>query len=323
MQLPQLNKTAVVTGGLGFIGSYLCELLANRGYGVIILDKNTYATKYSDKTKTKHARLYEVDIVNQKGVEEVLDSIRNIDVIFHLAAESHVDNSLETPNIFVQTNIIGTHNILELCRKRNIPLVYVSTDEIYGSFTPENVFSDEFNNGWTETYPIDPTSPYSTSKACGDLLAITYHKSYDMDIKITRCCNNFGVGQHIEKMIPKSITTALNEQIVNIYGSGVNIRQWIHASDHCEGLLLVHEKGIPGEIYNIGTKDRLTNNKLIDLIEQCVDETIVRYHIPDRINHDFAYNVNFDKIAKLGFNPKRSILNQKEINEMVEYYKRY
>jgi len=313
-----MNKTALVTGGKGFIGSHLCELLTQSGYKVVIYDFNTYATQYIDETKLKNITSFFGDVTNFKGLAEVIDVIKNIDVVFHLAAESHVDNSIDTPNKFISTNIIGTFNVIELCRQREIPLVYISTDEVYGSID-ESCYSI----AWNEECNISPNSPYSASKASGDLLALSYIHTYKCDIKITRCCNNFGTGQHIEKLIPKSITTALRDKTIDIYGDGKNIRQWVHVTDHCKGILLTHLKGTPGEIYNIGNHNLLTNNEIAKLVIKATNNDVSIRYIEDRLGHDEMYHVNYNKIQKLGYKPVKSIEDPDIWHEMVQYYKKY
>lgn len=314
-------KTALVTGGCGFIGSYLCKKLKKRGYNVICIDKLSYATKYS-RNFAKYDMLYTVDLQDFDTLNNVIKNIYEIEkyhinVIFHLAAESHVDNSINSPKDFTTNNIVSTINILEIAKQYSIPFVNISTDEVYGTLLKGQNF------GWSEFCTIDPTSPYSASKASSDLICLSYFKTYNMDIKITRCCNNFGSGQHIEKLIPKSIITSIEENKIYIYGDGENIREWIHVDDHCEGIILVYEKGVSGEIYNIGSDNSLSNNGIAKIIQNQINADIEIEYIADRKAHDFKYMLNSSKIKKLGFIAKKSILNLNEWNKMVSYYKKY
>lgn len=316
-----MNKTALVTGGRGFIGSHLCELLTQSGYKVVVYDLYTYATQYIDEIKLQNTMLFFGDVTNYTGLAEVIDNIKNIDVIFHLAAESHVDNSIDTPNKFISTNILGTFNVIELCHQREIPLVYISTDEVYGSIDKDQLPWHEV--AWNEECSISPNSPYSASKASGDLLALSYIHTFKSNIKITRCCNNFGTGQHIEKLIPKSITTALRDKTIDIYGDGKHVRQWVHVTDHCKGILLTHLEGTPGEIYNIGNYDHLTNNDVAQLVIKATGEDVNIRYIKDRLGHDKMYSVNYDKIQNLGYRPTKTIYDPEIWHEMVQYYKKY
>ena len=207
--------------------------------------------------------------------------------------------------------------MLNLAKKYRIPrYIQVSTDEVYGSL-------NENEPSWTENTPLQPNSPYSASKASGDLIAYSYFKTFNMDIRITRCCNNFGIGQHIEKLIPKSITTATKYGFIDIYGDGNNVREWIHAEDHSRAIFKVLQYGEPGNIYNIGSGEELTNNEIASIISVVTGTDASINYIEDRKGHDKRYSLNFDKISKLGFKCRRSIRDSKEWDEMVQYYKKY
>ena len=307
--------TVLVTGGYGFIGHHLVKCLRNKGYRTIVYDKETYACEYVDKENVPTVWSVYGDILDVKKLESVF-RIHKFDKVFHLAAESHVDNSIANPNVFANTNVIGTVNVLNLAKQYGKQVIHVSTDEVYGALR-----SDDKN--WNEKQPVLPNSPYSASKASSDLIALSYHKTYGMDVRVTRCCNNFGTGQHAEKLIPKSILTSIRDKEILLYGDGTNKREWIHAEDHSEALILVAEKGEAGEIYNIGSGDEYSNNQIANkIIKYTQPDTTIRY-ISDRLGHDFRYAVNYSKIERLGYSPKRSIKNSKEWNEIIEFYKKH
>ena len=276
--------TILVTGGYGFIGSHLVKELNDKGYKVLIYDLQTYATDYVDFEYGKPQWRVWGDILDVKKLNSVLKT-HKIDKIIHLAAESHVDNSIKNPNKFVETNVLGTANILNIAKDKNIPMVHVSTDEVYGTLR-------------------------SDDKNC-------------TNVKITRCCNNFGINQHIEKLIPKSICSSFNNKEILIYGDGTNKREWIHAQDHAKGVILVMEKGDPGEVYNIGTGEEYSNNQISRMIAKYTKTNAVTRYIDDRLGHDYRYALNYGKIKRLGFKPTRSIKDRKEWNEIIKFYKKY
>ena len=306
----------LVTGGYGFIGSHLCNYLTEKGCNIYNIDSKTYACDYVNIKNVKIKKHYNLDI-NLPLTYNVFCSNERFDACIHLAAESHVDNSIKNPNIFALTNVGGTINVLNLAKQLRIPrFIQVSTDEVYGSLS-------ENEPSWTENTPVNPNSPYSASKAGADMIAMSYHRTYDMDIRITRCCNNFGIGQHIEKLIPKSITNANKYGFIDIYGDGTNIREWIHANDHARGIFKVLQYGEPGNIYNIGSGEELTNNEIASMISTFTGTDAKLNYIEDRKGHDKRYSLNLDKISKLGFKCRRSIRDSKEWDEMVQYYKEY
>jgi len=306
----------IVTGGYGFIGSHLCNYLTNKGCNVYNIDSLTYACDYVNTDNVKVYKDYVIDITKNVELDSIFNN-RRFDALIHLAAESHVDNSISNPSIFALTNVIGTINMLNVAKKYRIPrYIQVSTDEVYGSL-------NEDEPSWTEDTSIKPNSPYSASKASGDLIAYSYFKTFDMDIRITRCCNNFGTGQHIEKLIPKSITSATKYGFIDIYGDGNNIREWIYAEDHSRAIYKVLQYGEPGNIYNIGSGEELTNNEIASMISVATGTNASINYITDRKGHDKRYSLNFDKISKLGFKCRRSIRDSKEWDEMVQYYKKY
>ncbi len=307
--------TVLVTGGYGFIGHHLVDQLLDNGYKVIVYDKQTYACDYVYIDRVKNQKAILGDILDVKKLESVF-RIHEFHKIFHLAAESHVDNSISDPNVFAHTNVIGTLNILNLAKKYGKQVIHVSTDEVYGALR-----NDDKN--WNENQPLQPNSPYSSTKASSDLIALSYFKTYGLDVRVTRCCNNFGTGQHIEKLVPKSILSSINDKEILLYGDGTNKREWIHAKDHADALILVSEKGQPGEIYNIGSGEEFSNNQLAKKIIKYTNEDSVIRYINDRPGHDYRYALNFSKIKRLGFNQKRSINSRKEWNEIIKFYQEH
>ena len=247
---------------------------------ITVLDALTYAGNSENLPNSTQVSLIVGDVRDRLLVENL---ISNIDVVYHLAAESHVDRSIENSSIFVETNVLGTLNILEATRKFGKRTVLVSTDEVYGSITTG--FADE-------DYPLNPSSPYSASKAAADLLAISYHRTYGTDVVITRCANNYGPRQYPEKLIPLVISKALAGEKLPVYGDGTNIRDWIHVNDHCQGLMLAMESGKSGEIYNFGDIEHVRNidlvRRILGLLE--ISEELIEF-VPDRLGHDFRYAI--------------------------------
>lgn len=311
----------VVTGGLGFIGSHLIEVLLQKtDANVHCFDNETYAANLHFKQKMSHnMRLFfhKVDISKSEQLACVSPYIDSIDYVIHLAAESHVDNSIHRPDIFVLTNVLGTFNMLEFARKSNIKrFVHVSTDEVYGSI------DNSEQQAFVETTTLDPSSVYSSSKASSDLIVNSYFKTYNLDTCITRCCNNYGSRQNKEKLLPKLITNALTDQLIPVYGNGRNVREWIHVVDHCNAILCVLNKGIAGEVYNIGTGCTVAN---IDLVEHVLNklgkskDTIT--FVEDRKGHDLKYEINSNKIkTKLLWQPQIDFFDE-GLDLTIDYYK--
>ena len=306
----------LVTGGAGFIGSNFIHLFLKsakfKESQLFLLDAMTYA----GNEKTLRELLINERVKFIKGnicdSELVGNLTKEVDVVVNFAAESHVDRSIALPNEFIESNILGTHNLLFNSMKNNVKkFIQVSTDEVYGSIEI---------GSWDETEPLEPNSPYSASKASADLIARSYFKTYHFPVIITRCSNNFGPYQNLEKFIPKSITSGLNGKPIEIYGSGTNIRDWIHVSDHCRALLLLIDVGIAGEVYNIGSGNELSNLDLAKIISNLMNlpETDLQF-IADRKGHDQRYSVNYSKIEKLGFEPARDF--NKQLGETIEWYK--
>ena len=306
----------LVTGGAGFIGSHYSRMLAagklKGASEIVVLDKLTYSGNRANLENIENPNLQLVvgDICNEDLVHTIT---KNIDVVVNFAAESHVDRSIDSSKNFFETNILGTHTLLEASRKNEVEtFIQVSTDEVYGSIKV---------GSWDEEYPLEPNSPYAASKAGADLLVRSFHQTYGMDTRITRCSNNYGPNQFPEKVIPLFITNILRNKKVPLYGEGSNIRDWLHVSDHCRGIDLVLQKGLPGEIYNIGGGREFSNLELTKYIlyEMNVDESVIE-KVKDRIGHDFRYSLNFEKIStELGFAPQ--IRFEDGIKETIEWYK--
>lgn len=303
-----------VTGGAGFIGSNYVEHLFNNVEeltGVTIYDKFTYAANpknYQDFVGDPRLSVIKGDICDSELLEE---SMAGHDFVVHLAAESHVDRSIVDASKFVRTNVLGTYNVLESCRNFGIKtLIHVSTDEVYGSLLEGSA---------DETFPLQPNSPYAASKAASDLLARSYSVTHGLDVRITRCCNNYGKYQHPEKVIPVFINKLKSGEKVPIYGNGQNVREWIHVSDHVRGIQTVLEKGIPGQIYNIGTGSHLSNIDLAITLMSLMglNENMLSF-VRDRKGHDFRYSVNSTKIKSLGFQNKIEL--KVGLEETIKWY---
>ena len=289
-----------VTGGAGFIGSnYIENLFRNveEVTCVTIFDKFTYAANpknYQEFLDNPRLMVIKGDICDSKLLEK---SMVGHDFVIHFAAESHVDRSINDASAFVQTNVHGTFNVLEASRKVGIKTVInVSTDEVYGSLSDGSA---------DERYPLEPNSPYAASKAASDLLARSYFVTHELDVRTTRCCNNYGKHQYPEKVIPVFINKLKSGERLPIYGDGKNIREWIHVSDHVRGIQTVLEKGLPGEIYNIGTGSYLSNNDLASAIIDAMGlNPDMKSYVKDRKGHDFRYSVDSRKLESLGFDRK-------------------
>jgi len=304
-----------ITGGCGFIGSNYVDYLLKTISGVskvTVYDKFTYAANL--KNLESHKNDFRLEVVNGDICDYVslVQAMRNHDFVVHLAAESHVDRSINKSQEFVETNLVGTHNVLEAFMVNNIKsLIHVSTDEVYGSINQGS--ADELTN-------LNPNSPYSASKAGSDLLVKSFFTTHRADVKITRCSNNFGKYQFPEKVIPVFINALLDNKKVPIYGTGANIREWLHVSDHCKAIQLVLEKGVSGEIYNIGSGYYLSNielaKKIIELLG--MSDNMIQF-VTDRKGHDYRYAVNYDKIAKLGFKPINNFSSN--LLDTINWYK--
>ncbi len=300
-------KKIIVTGGLGFIGSNLIDLLIKKNYFVINLDKITYSSNFynvKEHKKSKKYKFIKCDIKNKK-LNKILLKYKPIG-IFNLAAETHVDRSIDDPENFIQSNIVGVYNLLEsfkeYSKRYNSKLIHISTDEVYG---------DILNGRTSENYPYQPSSPYAASKAASDHLVSSYVRTYKIPAIITNCSNNYGPKQHPEKLIPKLIYNILNNKPLPIYGKGKNSREWIYVQDHCEALLKVFLKGQKGEFYNIGSNKNLNNlevsKELINVSKKIIKlgKKVKIQFVKDRPGHDLRYALNSNKIKnQLGWSPK-------------------
>ncbi|MFC5910893.1 dTDP-glucose 4,6-dehydratase [Streptacidiphilus monticola] len=296
----------LVTGGAGFIGSeFVRQLLSDRaalpqGAQVTVLDKLTYSGVEANLAPVAdHAgyRFVRGDICDQDAVDQVM---AGQDAVVHFAAESHVDRSIAGAGPFVTTNVLGTQVLLDAARKHGVGrFVHVSTDEVYGSIA---------EGSWTEEWPLSPNSPYSASKAGSDLLALAYHRTHGMDVVVTRCSNNYGHYQFPEKVIPLFTTNLIDGKKVPLYGTGANVRDWLHVSDHCRGIQLALVKGRAGEVYNIGGGTELTNRELTErLLEATGQGWDMVVPVEDRKGHDLRYSLDISKISEeLGYTPQVS-----------------
>lgn len=310
-------KTIIVTGGLGFIGSnYLNKyVLEHKDYLFVNVDCATYAANQKNilVSKAKNYALEKVDIRDTKKLEKVFTKYKPTDII-HFAAESHVDISIKSPSIFVETNIVGTHNLLLLARKYNIQRFYqISTDEVYGSLSKNAP-------AFTTLSKLAPNSPYSASKASADLLVMAYHATFGLNTIITRCSNNYGPNQDTTKLIPKFITLLLQNKKVPLYSKGENIRDWVYVEDHVDAIDIAFHKGRSGGIYNIGGNCELSNlemvKKLLTLTNRSGD--LIEF-VADRKGHDFRYAIDTSEAEKeLGWKPKTDL--EVGLSKTLEYY---
>ena len=293
-------KKIIVTGGLGFIGSNLIELLLKKNYKVINLDKITYSSNFYNTKEFKNHKNYKFvkcDI-NQKKIRSIIFKYKPT-CIFNLAAETHVDRSIDSPKKFVESNILGVFNLLEVfkdfSKKYKSKLIHISTDEVYG---------DVLTGRSSEKYPYQPSSPYAATKAASDHLVSSYVRTYKLPAIITNCSNNYGPKQHPEKLIPKLIHNILCNKKLPIYGKGKNSREWIYVQDHCEALIKIFQKGKLGEFYNIGSNKNLNNlevtKKLLKVSSQSnpLGNKVKINFVKDRPGHDIRYALNSNKIKK-------------------------
>ncbi len=300
-------KKIIVTGGLGFIGSNLIELLLKKNFYVLNVDKVTYSSNFyntKDFQKAKNYKFIKCDIGSKK-IKEILFKFKP-NCIFNLAAETHVDRSIDSPKNFIQSNIISVFNFLEYfkaySKKYKSKLIHISTDEVFG---------DMISGRSSENYPYKPSSPYAASKAASDHLVSSYVRTYKLPAIVTNCSNNYGPKQHPEKLIPKLSYNILNNKPLPIYGKGKNSREWIFVKDHCEALLKVMSKGKIGEFYNIGSNKNLNNLQVVNellLVSKNfsrIGKKVKISFVKDRPGHDIRYALNSNKIKKeLGWFPK-------------------
>lgn len=323
-------KNILVTGGAGFIGSNFIKYMLERySYNIINLDILTYAGNLQNlKNVEKHPQY--TFVKGDIGDRDLVDSLfqkYHIDTVVNFAAESHVDRSIEEPEIFLRTNVIGTQVLLDIakkywkvnaedkhCRlfKEGVKYLQISTDEVYGTLGSEGFF--------TEETPLAPNSPYSASKASADLIVRAYHETYGMPINITRCSNNYGPYQFPEKLIPLIINNCLKDNKIPVYGDGMQIRDWLYVEDHCSAIDTVMHRGIIGQVYNIGGNNEKMNIEIVKLILQELDkkESLISY-IKDRPGHDRRYAIDNSKItAQLGWMPKYTF--EQGMKQTIQWY---
>jgi dTDP-glucose 4,6-dehydratase len=302
----------VVTGGLGFIGSHFIKSMMRTDIEKIVNIDNLSIGSNKDNLKeidqTKH-QLVRADILDTETISSYFETT---DVVVNFAAETHVDRSIRNPDPFIQSNILGTYNLLEIERRlgKMIRHIQVSTDETYGNAS---------DYSFTEDDQLRPSNPYSATKAAADLLCKAYHSTYGMDIVITRCTNNFGPNQSPEKLVPKTIIRALNNKAIPIYGTGKNIRDWIYVLDHCEAIQFALEKGVSGEVYNISSSNEKTNLEIVVMILKTLEKPsrLIRF-VEDRPGHDIRYSLNSDKLRSLGWMPRHRF--EDSLRETVKWY---
>ena len=309
-------KKILITGGYGFIGSNFARymLKAYPEYHIINFDSLTYAGNRDNLADIEKNPRYTFVKGGIADIEEVRDVMAGVDEVVHFAAESHVDRSIESPAIFVETNVVGTSNLLECAMSAGVKkFVHVSTDEVYGSL-PEGGY-------FTEQTPLSPNSPYSASKAGSDLLARAYYETYKFPGVITRCSNNYGPYQFPEKLIPLMISNALENKPLPVYGDGMNVRDWLYVEDHCRAIDAVLHKGKAGEVYNIGGSNEWHNIDLVKLLLKELDkpESLIKF-VKDRLGHDRRYAIDSSKIQReLGWSPQTTF--EAGIKKTIDWYR--
>ena len=323
-------KNILITGGAGFIGSHLVKRFVKNypDYNICNVDNLTYAGNLNNLKEIENKKNYnffKIDINNHGEIIKLFKS-KKISTVIHLAAESHVDKSIESSYEFAKTNVLGTLSLLEASRKIWIPpyknniFYHISTDEVYGSLGLDGSFNEESK--------YNPNSPYSASKASSDHFVRSYHKTHKLPILISNCSNNYGPFQHKEKLIPKILNSLINRQKIPIYGDGKNIRDWLYVDDHCDAIDLILNKGIIGETYNIGGDSEISNIDLVYLIIKIFDEiksnppgysdNLIQF-VDDRAGHDFRYAIDHNKITKdLGWIPKTNF--NSGIEKTIKWY---
>ncbi|MGN1133140.1 MAG: dTDP-glucose 4,6-dehydratase [Oscillospiraceae bacterium] len=315
-----MKQIIFVTGGAGFIGSNFIFYMLNKypDYRVICLDKLTYAGNISTLnsiSENPNFRFVQTDICDRKDVYNLFDQ-EHPDIVVNFAAESHVDRSIENPSVFLKTNLLGTEVLMDACLKYGIKRFHqISTDEVYGDLT-----FDKSDLSFTENSVLRPSSPYSSSKASADLLALSYHRTYNLPVTISRCSNNYGPYQFPEKLIPLMIINALNNKPLPVYGNGLNVRDWIYVEDHCKAIDLIIHKGSIGEIYNIGGNNEMKNIDIVKMIcgELGKPESLITY-VEDRKGHDLRYAVNTSKISnELGWAAETEFISG--IKKTIKWY---
>ena len=305
----------IVTGGMGFIGSHFVDLLLANNHQVLLVDKLTYAANPLNLSQEvqNEANFRKIDISDAPSLNECVQNFGNADCIVNFAAESHVDRSIENTLPFLESNIKGTINLLELLRtgaaKR---MIQVSTDEVYGSLD---------TGSWDEGSNLDPRSPYSASKASAEMMCNAYRNTFGLQVIVTRCANNFGPRQSVEKFIPLAISSILNGEKIPIYGDGLNRREWIHVRDHCQAIYtLVTTEKANYDIYNVGGKE-FANLEIAEALSKVATGTAAKIrYVKDRLGHDFRYSVNDERI-RTEFNWEPIFAFENAISETIDWYR--
>lgn len=316
-------KKILITGGAGFIGANFVYYILNKydDYKVFNLDKLTYAANLDNLRSIENNDNYifiKGDICNKEFIENLFKK-ENFDIVVNFAAESHVDRSISNPEVFINTNILGTQILLDACKKYNVTRFHqVSTDEVYGDLPldrPDLLFNE--NNH------INPSSPYSASKASADLIVKAYYKTFNLPITISRCSNNYGRFQHEEKLIPLMIKRALNNDKLPVYGNGLNVRDWLHVYDHCSAIDLIIHEGKVGEIYNVGGNNEKSNIEIVkEILATLGKSEELIYYVKDRKGHDLRYAIDSLKLQnELNWKPKYSL--DEGLKETINWYKNY
>ena len=305
----------IVTGGCGFIGSNFVNFIAEFVDGeIIVLDKLTYAGDRNNIIESDKVRVVHCDITDDLCVHNLIKH-NQPEAIFHFAAESHVDNSITDPTIFVHTNTVGTMNLLQGVKEYSpeTRFVHISTDEVYGAL-------DHDGPSFLETQLLEPNNVYSASKAGADLLVRSYNKTFNLDTVTTRCSNNYGPRQHTEKLLPKVINNALNDINIPVYGKGDNVREWIYVEDHCKAIWDVYGHGKSGEIYNIGSGDEINNLDLVKTVLSVLNKpySLIKF-VADRAGHDFRYSIDNTKFMSISKEFKFVEFNE-GLTRTIEWY---
>ncbi len=302
----------LITGGAGFIGSNFVDYILKHhpDHRVLVLDKLTYAGGMDNLTEAEgnpRFRFIQGDICD-RGIDDEL--VADSDLVINFAAETHVDRSIQAPDVFLRTNILGAQSLLEATKKHKKRFIQISTDEVYGS---------REEGGFTESDPLNPSSPYAASKAAGDLLTLSYHKTYGLPVMIIRCSNNYGPRQYPEKLLPLFIVKALSGERLPLYGDGLNRREWTYVEDNCRAIELILQKGEDGQIYNISSGIELTNIQIIQEILKLLgkSEDLIEF-VSDRPGHDRRYSLSIEKMAGLGWKPLYNL--QRGLKMTVSWY---
>lgn len=315
-----VHMNVLVTGGCGFIGSHFLRYMMNAhpGDSFICLDALTYAgnkNNIADFLNRSRFTMVEGNIRDADFVDTLFATYKP-DIVVHFAAETHVDRSITGPQVFLETNVIGTGILLDACLRHGIERFHhVSTDEVYGTLPLQG------GSPFTEQSPLQPTSPYAASKASSDLLVLSYYKTYGLPVTISRCSNNYGTHQYSEKLIPLMIQKALQGKPLPVYGDGLNVRDWIHVVDHCRAIDCILQRGKVGEVYNVGAGEEIPN---IDLVKRILDvleksHEIITY-VSDRLGHDLRYAIDSSKLESLGWKPEYTI--EDTLTGIVEWYRK-